>query len=63
MKVERQGEEVRVVLSAKELKLLRRALERASFLDTPVAEQAEILAFAEQALEALPLPEKGKGKR
>jgi hypothetical protein len=33
------------------VRLLRRALERASFIDTPVSEQAEIAAFC-----ALPVP-------
>jgi hypothetical protein len=53
MKIEKQGKETRLVLSAKELGLLRRALQRASFVDTPASEQADILAFCEQALEAL----------
>ncbi len=54
MKIERQGDGVRVELNASELRLLRRALERASFIDTPVSEQAEIAAFCSRALEALP---------
>ena len=54
MKIERQGEGVRIELNAAEVRLLRRALERASFIDTPVSEQAEIAAFCARALEALP---------
>jgi hypothetical protein len=44
----------RMVLTSRETYLLKRALERASFIDTPVAEQAEIAAFCARALEALP---------
>jgi len=58
MEVERSGDTVRVVLTSSELRLLRRALERASFIDTPVSEQADIAAFCARALEALPLPPK-----
>ncbi|HEY3121099.1 MAG TPA: hypothetical protein VGL15_10790 [Vicinamibacteria bacterium] len=58
MQVERSGDTVRVVLTSSELRLLRRALERASFIDTPVSEQADIAAFCARALEALPLPPK-----
>jgi hypothetical protein len=54
MKVDRQGGTVRIEIGADELRLLRRALERASFIDTPPAEQAEIAAFCTRALEALP---------
>jgi hypothetical protein len=54
MKIERQGDGVRIELSGAEVRLLRRALERASFIDTPVSEQAEIAAFCARALEALP---------
>jgi hypothetical protein len=54
MKVERSGDVVRVELVGPELRLLRRALERASFIDTPAHEQAEILAFCTRALDALP---------
>lgn len=56
MKIERAGDTVRVELSPAELRLLRRALERASFIDTPLAEQAEIQAFCARALEVLPQP-------
>ena len=54
MRVDRQGETIRIEVSADELRLLRRALERASFIDTPVSEQAEIAAFCARALETLP---------
>ena len=55
MKVDRQGDAIRIEITADELRLLRRALERASFIDTPPAEQAEIATFCARALEALPL--------
>ncbi len=58
MRIERQGDGVRIELSGAEVRLLRRALERASFIDTPVSEQAEIAAFCARALEALPTPTK-----
>jgi len=54
MKIERQADGVRIELNRAEAGLLRRALERASFIDTPVSEQAEIAAFCARALEALP---------
>ncbi|HEY7413408.1 MAG TPA: hypothetical protein VII13_21885 [Vicinamibacteria bacterium] len=50
------GDTIRLELSGTELRLLRRALERASFIDTPPNEQAEILAFCARALDTLPLP-------
>jgi len=53
MQVEREGETIRIEITAQELRLLRRALERASFIDTPQAEQAEIAAFCARALEQL----------
>ena len=56
MKVDRQGGTIRIEISADELRLLRRALERASFIDTPMAEQAEIAAFCARALDTLPPP-------
>jgi hypothetical protein len=56
MKVEKRGQLTTLVLSETEVKLLRRALERASFIDTPVAEQAQIAAFASRALEELAEP-------
>jgi len=54
MQVDRHGETIRIEITADELRLLRRALERASFIDTPVSEQAEIAAFCARALESLP---------
>ena len=54
MQVDRHGETIRIEITADELRLLRRALEWASFIDTPVSEQAEIAAFCARALEALP---------
>jgi hypothetical protein len=58
MRIDRQGDGVRIELSGAEVRLLRRALERASFIDTPVSEQSEIAAFCARALEALPTPTK-----
>jgi hypothetical protein len=54
MKIEHDRDVVRIELVGPELRLLRRALERASFIDTPVAEQAEIAAFCARALDSLP---------
>jgi len=56
MKVEERDGFTTIVLTEAELKLLRRALERASFIDTPVDEQAQIAAFAARALEQLTGP-------
>ena len=54
MKVERDGGTVRIELDASEVQMLRRALERASFIDTPVSEQAAIANFCARALDLLP---------
>ena len=54
MKVERAQTVTVITLTDAELKLLRRVLERASFIDTPVEEQAQIASFAAGALEQLP---------
>ena len=54
MKIDAASDVVRIELSRAELRLLRRALERASFIDTPLSEQGEIQAFCARALEALP---------
>jgi hypothetical protein len=56
MQVEKDGDRVRIVLEASEVRMLRRALERASFIDTPQSEQAEIANFCARALDALPAP-------
>jgi hypothetical protein len=53
MKIDRSGQTTTIVLTENEVKLLRRALERASFIDTPVEEQPQIAAFASRALEQL----------
>jgi hypothetical protein len=58
--VEQSGDSVRVELTRAELRLLRRALERALFIDTPPEEQSDILAFCTGALEVLP-PAPGRG--
>ena len=56
MRVERDGEGIRLLLQGRELHLLQRALERASFIDTPVSEQGDIAAFCARALELLRAP-------
>jgi hypothetical protein len=48
------GGGIRLELTADEVRLLRLALERASFIDTPASEQPAILSFCSRALEALP---------
>ena len=53
MEVARQGQQLKLLLEPAELQLLRRALERASFVDTPAAEQTEIQDFCEALLKAL----------
>jgi hypothetical protein len=60
MRVEKDKAEFRVVLSPTELGLLKRALERASFIDTPASEQEKILAFCGQALDVLADAERKK---
>jgi hypothetical protein len=54
MRIDRREDGLTIELSGEEARLLRRALERASFIDTPAAEQPAILAFCTQALDALP---------
>ena len=56
MKVEKDGDAVKIVLDEGEVAMLRRALERASFIDTPVSEQAAIANFCARALDLLPIP-------
>jgi hypothetical protein len=53
MDVKADRDAVSIQLSRDEAKLLRLALERASFIDTPVAEQARIQEFCARVLEAL----------
>ena len=43
----------RLELSADEVRLLRLALERASFIDTPASEQPAILSLCSRILETL----------
>ena len=52
--IEHSGGTVRIELKTAELRLLRLALERALFIDTPPEDQADILTFCTRALEALP---------
>src|SRR5262249_40347894 len=56
MNVLRRRSTTTLELTDEEVKLLRWALERASFIDTPVEEQPRIAAFAARALEQLPEP-------
>jgi hypothetical protein len=53
MRIEPAADEVHLILTFDEAQLLSRALERASFIDTPVSEQARIQEFCARALEAL----------
>jgi len=54
MNVQRRNDQLILELGPVEVRMLRRALERASFIDTPVTEQADIIAFCARALERLP---------
>ena len=56
MKVEQKGPAVHLELDQSELRLLRLAMERALFIDTPLDQQGAILAFCTRALELLPAP-------
>lgn len=53
MRIDLKGASVRLTLDGKELPLLRYALERASFIDTPASEQPKIAAFCSKLLELL----------
>jgi hypothetical protein len=53
MLVQETGNNLRLELDRRETQLLRWALERASFIDTPVSEQPAIQTFCRQLLEAL----------
>jgi hypothetical protein len=53
MNVARRGSTTTLELDDEEVRLLRWALERASFIDTPVEEQPRIAGFAARALEQL----------
>jgi hypothetical protein len=50
--------QARLTLERSELRLLRYALERASFIDTPPSEQLAIATFCSKALDLLPAPER-----
>ena len=54
MKVEQKGRTVTLELDESDLPLLRLALERALFIDTPPEQQGAILTFCTRALELLP---------
>ena len=53
MHVERDGAAVKITLGEREVTLLRYALERASFIDTPSNEQSAIATFCARVLDAL----------
>jgi hypothetical protein len=53
VKVGRDGDRTVVTLEADEVNLLRRALEKASFIDIPREEQPAVAAFCTRALEQL----------
>lgn len=53
MKVEHKEGTVRATFEEEEARLLRYALERALFIDTPVSEQVAIAAFCTRMLELL----------
>jgi hypothetical protein len=54
MKLDADAESARLTLDRRELRLLRYALERASFIDTPADQQVAIASFCSRALEILP---------
>ena len=54
MRIDLDGPSARLTLDRDELRLLRFALERASFIDTPPSAQYEIASFCSSALELLP---------
>ena len=54
MEVQMDGDRVRIVVDRSEAQLLRWALERASFIDTPPERQSAILSFCARTLELLP---------
>lgn len=58
MKIDLKGPSARLTLDRNELRLLRYALERASFIDTPASEQSKIAAFCSRALDLLPPTER-----
>jgi hypothetical protein len=53
MQVEKDGAGVRITLDTREVALMRYALERASFIDTPSGEQSAIATFCARVLEGL----------
>jgi len=57
LKIDLKGSSVHLTLERDELQLLRYALERASFIDTPASEQPKIAAFCSRLLELLRSPD------
>jgi hypothetical protein len=58
MRIDLAGPSACLTLDRNELRLLRLALERASFIDTPPSEQQRIASFCSTALDLLPRPER-----
>lgn len=56
MTIEADGKGRRLSLDPREVMLLRHALARALFIDTPVAEQEAIMTFASRLLDGLSAP-------
>jgi len=53
MKIDRNRGTTTIELTDDEVEVLKRVLERASFIDTPVEDQPRIAAFASRALDDL----------
>ncbi len=53
MRIDLEGPSARLTLDRNEIRLLRYALERASFIDTPASEQLKIASFCSTALDLL----------
>jgi hypothetical protein len=58
MRIDMEGSSACLTLDRNELRLLRFALERASFIDTPADEQPKIASFCSSTLDLLPRRER-----
>lgn len=63
MKVDKEGEALRLTLTPDEVRLLKHALERASFMDTPASEQADIARFCDTLLQDLASSDDAGGRK
>jgi hypothetical protein len=63
MRIDRESSVTKLVLDPSEVPLLKLALEKANFIDTPVAQQAAIASFCNRVLEALKQQRRGQGKK